>query len=90
MNVCSPFQDKELAEFVFSLPREYVYYPDAPKHLLKKVLNGIVPEYILNAEKRGFTPPGEHIEQVLKKYGKSSFNTLLVSKICRNLTGEEL
>ena len=90
IRLCSPFLDYRFCEFVFSLPMDYVYYPGDPKRLLKNAVNGMVPDYILNPEKKGFTPPKEYIDKIMDKYGKSSFNFLLTSEVCRNLTGEDL
>ncbi len=57
LEIRSPLLDYKLIEFVSSLPMNLKYRKGQPKFFMKKVLQGIVPDYILNAEKRGFTPP---------------------------------
>jgi len=77
-----------LVEFVSSLPLSMKYRKGQPKFFMKEVLKGIVPDYILNAEKRGFTPPISFVEDVAKKYTyqvfKSDFkfyNSVLADKL---------
>jgi len=84
----SPLLDYKLVEFVSSLPLSMKYRKGQPKFFMKEVLKGIVPDYILNAEKRGFTPPISFVEDVAKKYTyqvfKSDFkfyNSVLADKL---------
>jgi len=84
----SPLLDYKLVEFVSSLPVEMKYRKGQPKFFMKEVLKGIVPDYILNAPKRGFTPPGSFVEDVAEKYTyqvfKSDFkfyNSVLADKL---------
>ncbi|MDR2267863.1 MAG: asparagine synthase (glutamine-hydrolyzing) [Holosporaceae bacterium] len=72
-----PFADKELIEYISSLPLEYKYHKNNPKGFLKDILRGIVPEYILNAPKRGFTPPNNAIAHIVKNYNSVFFNLQL-------------
>ena len=90
LEIRSPFLDRKLCELVFSLPHEYKYRSGETKYLLKRILNGIVPDYILNPPKKGFSPPMEYIRTIVAKKEKSSFNVLLTSEVCRHLTGQEL
>lgn len=77
IEVRAPFADKKLIEFAASLPLEYKYHKDNAKGFLKDLLEGIVPEYILNAEKRGFTPPMNAINAIIENYKSKYFKTKL-------------
>lgn len=68
VEIRSPLIDYKLVEFVSSLPLEMKYRSTEPKYLLKEALNGIVPDYILYAQKRGFTPPLTFIAELVAKY----------------------
>tara|TARA_B100001250_G_scaffold413908_1_gene449715 strand:- start:975 stop:2834 length:1860 start_codon:yes stop_codon:yes gene_type:complete len=62
-----PFLDKELSEFALSIPSVIKIGGGEPKHLLKKSLEGIVPNSILYAQKKGFNVPyGEWLKSSLK------------------------
>ena len=52
-----PFVDKELSEFMLSLPAELKVKKGISKYLLKKALEGIVPNEILYGKKTGFSVP---------------------------------
>lgn len=52
-----PFLDNDLASFALSLPSNYKMLHGHRKHILKKSLEGIVPNTILNARKKGFGVP---------------------------------
>lgn len=52
-----PFVDKELAEFMLSLPGELKVKKGISKYLLKKALEGIIPNEILYGKKTGFSVP---------------------------------
>ena len=79
LEVRAPFADNKLVDFVSSLPIEYKYYPNNPKGFLKDVVKGYVPDYILHANKKGFTPPFDVIHDLVKKYNSKFFNTKLTS-----------
>jgi asparagine synthase (glutamine-hydrolysing) len=64
----SPLLDYKLVEFVASLPMDYKYQKGNPKFLLKDVMSGMVPDYILKAPKRGFQPPPEFIKDIANDY----------------------
>lgn len=68
IEIRSPLLDYKLVEYVSSLPVEIRFRKNNPKSFLKDVLSGIVPDYILNAPKRGFEPPLEFIKDVNLKY----------------------
>ena len=75
LEIRSPLLDYKLVEFVSSIPNSIKYKKNNPKSLLKEVLEGIVPGYILNAEKRGFTPPNDFIKDVVINYNYKLFQT---------------
>jgi len=71
----SPLLDYKLVEFVSSLPMNMKYRKDQPKFFMKEVLKDIVPDYILNAQKRGFQPPVSFVQDVSEKYNYKIFNS---------------
>ncbi|WP_396196731.1 asparagine synthase (glutamine-hydrolyzing) [Flavobacterium sp.] len=52
-----PFVDKELTEFMLSLPSDLKIKNGVKKYLLKKALEGVVPNKILYGKKTGFSVP---------------------------------
>jgi len=52
-----PFLDYQLAEFAASIPAELKIRSHSGKHLLKRSLNGLLPESIINRPKEGFPVP---------------------------------
>ena len=76
LEIRSPLLNYKRIEFVSSLPMNLKYRKGQPKFFMKKVLQGIVPDYILNAEKRGFTPPASFIEDVAYNYNYKVFNRI--------------
>ena len=88
VEIRSPLIDYKLVEFVSSLPLTMKYKLSSPKFFLKEVLEGIVPDYILNAQKRGFTPPITFIQDLVGNYKYQFlesdfkfFNSVLADKI---------
>lgn len=74
IEIRSPFLDYKIVEFVASLPTNIKYNKIQPKVFLKEILQEIVPDYILNAQKRGFTPPSHFIHELVSHYDNSFFN----------------
>lgn len=68
VEIRSPFLDYKLVEFVSSLPPEMKYRIKQPKYFLKEILKDILPDYVLNSPKRGFTPPLDFILEMNRKY----------------------
>lgn len=88
VEIRSPFLDHKLIEFISSLPLNMRYNKNIPKHFLKEVLKGIVPEYVLTAPKQGFTPPFSFIKVIEKAYqyqvishSHGFFNAMLADRI---------
>ncbi len=51
----SPFLDRELAEFLFSVPSEHLIHDGYAKYLLRAAMEGLAPEAVrLDKRKRGF------------------------------------
>lgn len=58
-----PFMDRELVEFAFSLPENIIYAGGQLKAFLRYAYKDLLPDTILNRDKRGFNIP-------LKQWGK--------------------
>lgn len=89
LEIRSPLIDYKLIEFVSSLPLEIKYKHGVPKYFLKEVLRGIIPDDILFAQKRGFTPPTSFIQDVVNRYQYKFFtssykfyNSVLADRVC--------
>jgi len=52
-----PFLDHRLVEFAMALPRRMKYRDGETKYILKRALQGIVPEWVLQRKKQGFGAP---------------------------------
>ncbi len=57
LEVRVPYLDRELAEFVFSLPADLRLKHFQTKYILKKSMHKILPEVIINRRKKGFGVP---------------------------------
>ena len=69
MEIRVPFLDKNLTEFMLSVPADLKVKNGVPKYLLKKSLDGLVPNEVLYGKKKGFGVPYEYwIKTVLKDY----------------------
>lgn len=84
-----PFLDNDLVTFAMSIPSRYKCYQGNSKHVLKKSLRGIVPDYVLDAKKQGFGVPfGNWLKEPLKNffyenlfYKTTIFDTEYVTKL---------
>ncbi len=64
-----PFLDDELVELAMGLPGSLKVTPRDKKSLLKEALRGVVPDWVLDAPKRGFDVPyGLWIRTALKPF----------------------
>jgi asparagine synthase (glutamine-hydrolysing) len=59
-----PLLDHALVEAVFGLPLAKRFEPGQSKALLRRLLRGVVPDAVLDAPKRGFTPPGQYADSL--------------------------
>jgi asparagine synthase (glutamine-hydrolysing) len=89
LEVRSPLIDYKLVEYVSALPMWIKYKHGVPKYLLKETLRGIIPDYILFAKKRGFTPPNTFVQNVVDNYQYQFFdakykfyNSVLADRLC--------
>jgi asparagine synthase (glutamine-hydrolysing) len=87
VEIRSPFVDYKFVEFVTSLPQE-MKYNGSPKGFYRECLRGIVPDYILDARKRGFEPPRDFIRKMCDSYkyrmissDYKFFNSLVADRI---------
>jgi asparagine synthase (glutamine-hydrolysing) len=92
VEIRSPMIDHKLVEFVACLPLEMKYKQDESKYFLKETLKGLVPDYILFAQKRGFEPPFSFINELISNYEyqiiKSDsifFNSMLTDRLLNTL-----
>ena len=86
----APFLDHNLIEFVFSLPGDWKIKNGNKKDLLKESLKDLLPNEILNRNKRGFNVPINHwfssdlyeyaSKKLLSKESKKFFNLNAVNK----------
>jgi asparagine synthase (glutamine-hydrolysing) len=67
-----PFLDAELADFVLPIPARFKVHRLQKKFLLRQALRGVVPDWILDGPKRGFTVPYSHwLRTRLRGYAES-------------------
>jgi asparagine synthetase B (glutamine-hydrolysing) len=62
-----PFLDHILVQAVFDLPLSRRFDPRESKVLLRRMLRTIVPDAVLDAQKRGFTPPSSYIDRMVTR-----------------------
>ena len=67
LEIRSPLLDYRLVDFASRLSRE-MKFDGTPKSFYKWCLRGIVPDYILDAQKRGFEAPCDFIRQICNVY----------------------
>lgn len=66
-----PLLDYKLIELVMGLRKAQPDYKYGQKYWLRSVLQDVLPEKVIQREKRGFEPPyGEWIKALLEKYGQ--------------------
>lgn len=92
IEVRCPFIAPELAEFMDSLPMDMKFDITQPKRFQKEMMAGIIPDYILFARKRGFSPPFEFIWQMCGKYqykhieaNHCFYNSMVADRMIDNL-----
>jgi asparagine synthase (glutamine-hydrolysing) len=76
IEVRSPFADIELIKFIDTLPLTYKFRNQQPKQLLKDSLKDVLPAYVLNRKKTGFTPPSAFISKIISDYSKQYFKEI--------------
>lgn len=77
-----PFLDKDLTTYLLGLDSQLKIKNGVQKYLLKKVLDGIIPDEILYGKKKGFgVPYGYWLKTSLKEYFLEQINTESVKNI---------
>lgn len=71
----SPLIDYKVVEFAMNTPLSMRFSHNKPKQFMKDMLAGIVPDYILYANKRGFTSPKTYIDIVSQKHNYHFIHT---------------
>lgn len=79
IEVRSPFADKDLVNFIDSLPIEMKFDSKTPKKFLKDSLKDDMPYYVSNRPKTGFTPPFSYIYNLVDKHKNVFFKERLVN-----------
>lgn len=79
IEVRCPFADQELRRHVDGLPMAYKYPRSEAKGLLKDALRGVVPDYVLDRRKTGFTPPSSYVLRCVSRYQNRFFGEQLTS-----------
>lgn len=69
-----PFSDEKLIQYINSLPIEYKYPNKRSKGLLKDAFQGVVPNYVLDRSKTGFTPPKSFLDDIISRHTTKNFN----------------
>jgi asparagine synthase (glutamine-hydrolysing) len=74
-----PFLAHKLVEFTMDIPMEWKVRNHTPKYLLKKAVEGLIPQEIIDRKKMGFAAP---MSQWLKgKFGEEAQAQLLASRL---------
>lgn len=55
---CYPFLDRDLAEFVCSIPREQLVRPNHRRSLMRRALLGVVPDLVLERKRKAYVSRG--------------------------------
>lgn len=79
VEVRCPFADLELVNFVDKLPLNIKYKDGKPKQLLKDSLKDVLPDYVLNRKKTGFTPPMSFVDKMISGYRNRHFKQVPVT-----------
>lgn len=76
-----PFLDKRLVELAFNMPSDIKIKGDKPKYILKRAVEGIIPDKIIRRKKRGFSNPiGEWLKPE-NKISKGLTDVIFNSKL---------
>ncbi len=52
-----PFLDNDLVDFACAIPSHYKIKNGTSKYVLRRAMQGLIPDHILSARKQGFAPP---------------------------------
>jgi asparagine synthase (glutamine-hydrolysing) len=76
-----PYLDHKLVEFAMAIPSHLKYRDGETKYILKRALKGVIPERVLNREKKGFGVPLN--EWMLGSFGNSIESAVFNSALRR-------
>ena len=76
-----PFLDKRLVELAFQIPTSIKIKNNTSKYILKKAVEGIIPDEIIWREKQGFATPMSEWLKPESKVSKELINIIYKSKI---------
>lgn len=79
LEVRCPLADRDLRAFVATLPLSHKFPDDRAKGLLKDALRGVVPDWVLDRRKTGFTPPSLYVLEAVKAYRNRYFTSRLTT-----------
>jgi len=92
LEIRCPFLDPELVTFLDTLPVSMKLDPGRPKQFQREIMTGLLPDYILDAKKRGFEPPFEFIWKMCGEYKYKHikadyvfFNSMMADRMVDNL-----
>lgn len=71
-----PFLDRDLVDYLFSIPREQLVRPGRRRYLMRRALRGIVPEKILERRRKAYLVRGP---LVALQHAQSTIKSLLCS-----------
>lgn len=74
LEVRNPYLDHELVKYAYSIPGRYLADANNYKAFLKEVLTGIVPDFVIHREKKGFNVP---IPECMRTYWKGLIEEVL-------------
>jgi asparagine synthase (glutamine-hydrolysing) len=74
-----PFLDHHLIEFTMRLPRRMKYHNGETKYILKRALQGVIPDTVLQRPKRGFGVPIN--DWMVKRFGSFVESSILQSHL---------
>ena len=74
LEVRNPYLDHELVEHIYRIPGKHLANSTNYKAFLKKVLSGIVPDFVTHREKKGFDIP---VSEWMRTYWKDLIESVL-------------
>jgi asparagine synthase (glutamine-hydrolysing) len=95
-----PFLDHELVDFTFDIPEEWKTRNGVKKYLLKKAVEGIIPDELIYRKKMGFDAPmaewlkgsfGRRVEKQIMSSGlmkRGYFNPAYITNLFADLRGD--
>jgi asparagine synthase (glutamine-hydrolysing) len=85
LEVRSPFLDNDLVEFAQRLPHRFKFHKGERKYILKKAMEGLLPNNIIYRKKKGFgIPVAQWLRQGCLQAPESSITTSMNKAACDN------